>query len=131
MLIRISQGKGGKDRFMILSQENLQVLRAYWKLFRPDDLLFPGFIKGKPLSARHIQQAFQDAKTRVGILKPATVHSLRHSFATHLLDRNTDLRTIQVFLGHSNISTTALYLHLSVKRIASVQSPLDGGDADA
>jgi site-specific recombinase XerD len=126
-----TQGKGGKDRFTILSQENLRVLREYWKLFRPDYFLFPGYIKGKPLSARHIQQIFQEAKARAGILKPATVHSLRHSFATHLLDQNTDLRTIQVLLGHSDISTTALYLHLSVKRIAAVQSPLDGGDTDA
>lgn len=131
MLIHVVQGKGGKDRFTILSQGNLRVLRNYWKLFRPEDLLFPGFIKGKPLSARHIQQAFQEAKAKAGISKPATVHSLRHSFATHLLDRNTDLRTIQVLLGHSDISTTALYLHLSIKRIASVQSPLDGGDSDA
>jgi len=131
MLIRISQGKGGKDRFTILSQENLCFLRSYWKFFRPDDFLFPGYIKGKPLSARHIQQTFQEAKAKAGILKPATVHSLRHSFATHLLDQNTDLRTIQVLLGHSDISTTALYLHLSVKRIAAVQSPLDGGDTDA
>jgi integrase/recombinase XerD len=131
MLIRVVQGKGGKDRFSILSQENLRVLREYWKLFRPDDFLFPRYIKGKPLSARHIQQIFQEAKAKAGILKPATVHSLRHSFATHLLDRGTDLRTIQVLLGHSDISTTALYLHLSVKRIAAVQSPLDGGDTNA
>ncbi|MCD8491453.1 MAG: site-specific integrase [Geovibrio sp.] len=131
MLIRVVQGKGGKDRFTILSQANLRVLRAYWKLFRPVDLLFPGYIKGKPLSARHIQQTFQEAKVKAGILKPATVHSLRHSFATHLLDHNTDLRTIQVLLGHSDIRTTSLYLHLSVKRLTSVQSPLDGGDTDA
>lgn len=128
MLIRVNQGKGNKDRLTVLSLENLKLLRLYWKLYRPSDLLFPGLIEGKPIVARNVQHVFQVAKDKVGITKPATVHTLRHSFATHLLEGNADLRTIQVLLGHSNISTTSKYIHLSTKHIASVKSPLDGGD---
>lgn len=131
MLIRVNHGKGDKDRLTILSHENLKMLRLYWKRYRPTDLLFPGLIEGKPMAARTIQHAFQVAKDKVGITKPATVHTLRHSFGTHLLEDNTDLRTIQVLMGHSNISTTSRYLHLSTKHISSVRSPLDGGDSFA
>jgi len=106
---------------------NLNVLRDYWKLYRPKDFLFPGTIEGKPIAARNIQYVFKAALVKAGVNKPATVHTLRHSFATHLLDNNTDLRTIQVLLGHTNINTTCIYLHLSTNRIASVKSPLDGG----
>jgi len=131
MLIRVNHGKGNKDRLTILSHENLKMLRLYWKRYRPTDLLFPGLLEGKPMAARTIQRAFQVAKDQVGITKPATVHTLRHSFGTHLLEDNTDLRTIQVLMGHSDISTTSLYLHLSTKHISSVRSPLDGGDSFA
>ena len=131
MTLRVNHGKGNKDRLTVLSLENLKLLRLYWKLFRPTDLLFPGLIKGKPMVDKNIQHVFQIAKSKVGILKPATVHTLRHSFATHLLDNKTDLRTIQVLLGHNDISTTALYTHLSTKHIASVRSPLDGCDPNA
>ncbi len=131
MLIRINHGKCDKDRLTVLSPKTLQMLRAYWKLYRPSDLLFPGLIYGKPIAARNIQHIFQLAKSNAGILKPATVHTLRHSFATHLLESNTDLRTIQMLLGHSDISTTAKYIHLSTKHIASVRSPLDGCDFNA
>ena len=101
MLIRVRCGKGGKDRFTVLGEENLRVLRFYWKLYKPKELLFPGLIPGKPLAARNIHRVFQTAKERAGISKPVSVHSLRHSFATHLLENNTDLRTIQVLLGHT------------------------------
>ena len=131
MLIRVNHGKGNKDRLTILSHENLKMLRLYWKRYRPTDLLFPGLLEGKPMAARTIQHAFQVAKDKVGITKPATVHTLRHSFGTHLLEDNTDLRTIQVLMGHSDISTTSLYLHLSTKHISSVRSPLDGRGSDA
>ena len=131
MTLRVNLGKGNKDRLTVLSLENLKLLRLYWKLYRPTDLLFPGLINGKPMVARNIQYVFQIAKHKVGILKPATIHTLRHSFATHLLENKTDLRTIQVLLGHNDISTTALYTHLSTQHISSVRSPLDGGDPHA
>lgn len=129
MLLRVNQGKGSKDRLSVLSHENLKLLRLYWSHYRPTDLLFPGLVEGKPMCARNIQLAFQVAKEKVGISKPATVHTLRHSFATHLLEGNADIRTIQVLMGHSNISTTSKYIHLSKKHLASVISPLDGGDS--
>lgn len=127
MRIKINNGKGNKDRFSILGQKNLSMLRHYYKLYRPADFLFPGVIPDKPLAPRQIQTAFKSAKEKAGILKPATVHTLRHSFATHLLENGTDLRTIQILMGHSNINTTCVYLHLSTNRILSVKSPLDGG----
>lgn len=104
------------------------MLRTYWTLYRPSDLLFPGQVQGKPVAATNIQRIFRVAKLRAGISKPATVHTLRHSFATHLLESNTDLRTIQTLMGHSDIQTTSNYIHLSTKHIASVRSPLDGCD---
>lgn len=131
MLIRVNQGKGNKDRLTILSLENLKMLRTYWKLFKPTDLLFPGQVQGKPIAATNIQRIFRVAKLRAGISKPATVHTLRHSFATHLLESNADLRTIQTLMGHSDISTTSNYIHLSTKHIASVRSPLDGCGSNA
>ena len=127
MLIRVRGGKGGKDRFTILGKENLLLLRHYWTVFKPTSLLFPGRYPGKPLSARSVQQVFKAAKDKAGISTPVSVHSLRHSFATHLLENNTDLRTIQVLLGHANIDTTCVYLHLSTNRLCSVTSPLDLG----
>lgn len=128
MLIRVNQGKGRKDRLTVLSLENLKQLRRYWKLYRPSDLLFSGPIKGKPLAARNIQYIFQQAKVKAGITKPGSVHTLRHSFATHLLEGHADLRTIQVLMGHSDISTTSKYIHLSTAHLASVRSPLDRWD---
>lgn len=128
MLLRVNHGKGNKDRWTVLSHENLKILKLYWNRYRPTDLLFPGLVEGKPIVARNVQHVFQVAKEKVGISKPATVHTLRHSFATHLLENNTDIRTIQVLMGHSDISTTSNYIHLSTKHISSVKSPLDGGD---
>jgi len=127
MIIRVFCGKGSKDRYTILGQKNLKLLRDYWRLYRPKDLLFPGKIPGRPLCQRNIQKVFKDAKDDAGINRSVSVHTLRHSFATHLLDANTDLRTIQVLLGHSHITTTCIYLHLSTKRLAKVKSPLDSG----
>ena len=120
--------KGGKDRLTVLSLENLKQLRLYWKLYRPTDLLFPGPIEGKPLATRNIQHVFQQAKVKAGITKPGSVHTLRHSFATHLLEDHADLRTIQVLMGHSDISTTSKYIHLSTAHLASVRSHLDRRD---
>lgn len=98
---------------------------------KPKEFLFPGLNPDKPLAARNAQQAFKTAKEKTSVLKPVTVHSLRHSFATHLLEDNTDLRTIQILLGHANISTTYIYLPLSTKHLASVKSPLDKIDPHA
>lgn len=131
MLIRVNLGKGNKDRLTVLSHENLKTLRLYWKRYRPTNLLFPGLIEGKPMASRTIQHVFQVAKEKAGITKPATVHTLRHSFATHLLEDNADIRTIQILMGHSNISTTSNYIHLSTNHLSSVKSPLDGGDSFA
>ncbi|MDI3535359.1 MAG: integrase/recombinase XerD [Thermosediminibacterales bacterium] len=131
MLLRVRCGKGGKDRFTVLGEENLKLLRQYWKLYKLKDLLFPGMIKGKPIAARNIQQVFKTAKEKAGIKKPVSVHSLRHSFATHLLENNTDLRTIQVLMGHASINTTCIHLHLSTKHLSSAKSPLDGGETHA
>jgi len=131
MLIRVRGGKGGKDRFTILGQENLLMLRHYWKIYQPKELLLPGKSPDMPLCARNIQQVFKSAKEIAGINKPVSVHSLRHSFATHLLENNTDLRTIQVLLGHATIDTTCIYLHLSTNRLSSVISPLDSGTSHA
>lgn len=128
MLLRINDSKGSKDRLTVLSLENLKLLRHYWKLYRPSNLLFPGMIADKPLAVRNIQFVFQVAKQKAGITKPGTVHTLRHSFATHLLENRADLRTIQVLMGHSDISTTSKYIHLSTAYISSVRSPLDGRD---
>ena len=128
MRIKVVHGKGGKDRFSLLGEKNLLALRQYFKLYRPTTFLFPGLNPEKPMAIRGVQTAFKLAKEKAGISKNATVHTLRHSFATHLMDNGVDLRTIQVLLGHSNIDTTCIYLHLSTKRLASVKSPLDGGD---
>lgn len=127
MLIKVRCGKGSKDRFTILGQENLNMLRHYWQLYKPKELLFPGPIPGQPIAVRNIQKIFKDARGQSGINKPVSIHSLRHSFATHLLEDNVDLRTIQVLLGHASINTTCIYLHLSTKRISSIKSPLDSG----
>jgi len=125
MLIRVNHGKGNKDRLTILSHENLKLLRLYWKQYRPTDLLFPGPIEGKPMSTKAPQTVFQVARRKAGITRPVTIHTLRHAFGTHLLENNVDLRTIQVLMGHTNIASTAIYLHLSKKHISSVKSPLD------
>ena len=128
MRIKVVKGKGGKDRFSVLGEKNLLALRQYYKMYRPATYLFPGTDPQKPMHARQIQTAFKAAKEMAGISKNATVHTLRHSFATHLLENGVDLRTIQVLLGHSSIDTTCIYLHLSTSRLLSVKSPLDGGD---
>ncbi|CAA7600001.1 Phage integrase family [Acididesulfobacillus acetoxydans] len=131
MMIRVHRGKNNIDRLTVLSLENLKMLRSYGSLYRPTDLLFPGLIPGKPIAASGIEQSFRRAKKKAGIAKPATVHTLRHSFATHLLESRVDLRTIQMLLGHSDISTTAHDIHLSTHHLASVRSPLDGRDPNA
>ena len=131
MRIRVDQGKGGKDRFCILAQSTLLLLREYWKTYRPPRWLFtPERDIESPLSNRAIQRAFQNTIARTKIRKQASVRSLRHSFATHLLDDGTDLYFIKQLLGHANINTTTVYLHLSGKRLAQVKSPIDLWDRE-
>ena len=125
MLLRIKQGKGRKDRYTILSKVALEVLREYWSQYRPKEWLFAGRFPGKPLTGRSIQKVLIKAKKLAGIKKPATVHTLRHSFATHLLEAGTDLYHIQLLLGHRSLNTTTIYLHVSRKELARIVSPLD------
>jgi integrase/recombinase XerD len=125
MLVRIKQGKGRKDRYTVLSKVALEVLREYWSQYRPTEYLFAGRFPGKPLTGRSIQRVLIKAKDLAGIKKPATVHTLRHSFATHLLEAGTDLYHIQLLLGHRTLNTTTIYLHVSRKELARIISPLD------
>jgi site-specific recombinase XerD len=125
MSIRVNQGKGDKDRFTLLAERTLLVLRDYWRSYRPNDWLFTAQHQDRRLSTRSIQKAFQDTRDKAGIRIPATPRTLRHSFATHLLDAGVDLYFIQQLLGHASIKTTAIYLHVSGKRLADVKSPLD------
>ncbi len=125
MTVRISQGKGGKDRYSILSQRTLEHLRQYWRKYRPQEWLFPGAKAKAHLSTNSIQQLFYKAKKQAGITKPASVHTLRHSFATHLIEAGTSLHHVQLLLGHRSPTTTTVYLHVSRLNLAQVASPLD------
>ncbi|MGH7212937.1 MAG: tyrosine-type recombinase/integrase [Acetobacteraceae bacterium] len=125
MLIRIEHGKGGKDRYVMLSAQLLQILRAYWRIARPGRWLFPGRAAAEPVSVATLQEACRVAARRAELSKPATVHTLRHSFATHLLEAGTDIRIIQVLLGHAHLSTTARYTQVATHLIAGTTSPLD------
>jgi integrase/recombinase XerD len=125
MLIHVERGKGGKDRDVMLSPSLLDLLRDYWREARPAGWLFPGQNRVDPISSRQLSRAFMSAKALAGIKKPATLHTLRHSFATHLLENNTDVRVIQVLLGHSKLSTTARYTHVATKTLRDVVSPFE------
>ncbi|HWR72574.1 MAG TPA: site-specific integrase [Nitrospirota bacterium] len=126
MLIRVDQGKGNKDRHTLLSQVALETLREYWKAYRPKGWLFQRDtdpLDHVPVATIHT--VFARAKRAARLTKPASCHTLRHSFATHLLEAGVDLHTIQVLLGHSSIRTTTVYLHVSKRSLAKVMSPLD------
>lgn len=112
MLIRIRQGKGNKDRYTILSEVNLSLLRAYWRRCQPNTWLFPSTTPDKPITTRTIQKVFQTSKEKAQITKNVSVHSLRHSFATHLLEAGTDIYYIQRIMGHNSTKTTSMYIHL-------------------
>ncbi|MFZ5354837.1 MAG: tyrosine-type recombinase/integrase [Bacillota bacterium] len=124
-MIHIVQGKGKKDRYTLLSQTSLEILRQYVKKYRPDEWLFPSQDYKGHLTERTAQRVFENAKKAVGIKKDVSIHTLRHSFATHLLENGVDLRYIQELLGHVNSSTTEIYTHVSEKNIRQIQSPLD------
>jgi site-specific recombinase XerD len=125
MLIHIAGGKGGRDRYAMLSPRLLKILRAYWKRARPSSWLFPGQEPGDRVSLGALQSACRAARQRARIGKPVTPHSLRHSFATHLLESGTDVRIIQVLLGHRRLETTARYTQVATGLIAGTPSPFD------
>src|SRR4030088_704477 len=133
-IIRIEQAKGGKDRPVILSPETLDLLRQWWKV-RParydtgvpqeQRWLFPGRKPGKPMTTRQLNRLFHETAAAAGIKKAVTLHALRHSFATHLLERGTDIRIIQALLGHDKLDTTARYTRVATGMISAIESPLD------
>lgn len=125
MLIHLRQAKGRKDRYTILSPVALKLLKDYIRVFQVNEWLFPGEKEGNHLTERSVQKIFEVACSKAKIRKEVSVHSLRHSFATHLLERGTDLRYIQEILGHQSSKTTEIYTHVSQKSIANIQSPLD------
>lgn len=125
MVIRVEHGKGGKDRTVMLSVQLLGILRTYWRLARPAQWLFPGRDESKPIDVQVLHSACRSARVAAGIDKRVTVHTLRHSFATHLLESGVDIRIIQVLLGHSNLSSTARYTKVSNGLIRRTESPLD------
>jgi integrase/recombinase XerD len=125
MVIRVCQGKGRKDRYVMLSPQLLEVLRAYWKACRPRTWLFAGQDRTRPLTCAAVRLGCRRIARRAGLSKRVTPHTLRHSFATHLLDAGTDIRVIQALLGHRSLRTTALYTFVSMAKIAATTSPLD------
>lgn len=125
MQIRVSQGKGNKDRYTLLSEKNIELLREYYRIYHPTSWLFPGIYNSDPLNIRTIQRVFEQSKQKAGIKKAVSVHSLRHSFATHLLEAGTDIYHIQKLLGHSNVKTTSVYIHLTNHDALKLISPLD------
>lgn len=123
--ILVRQGKGNIDRYTLLSPVHLETLRQYYRQHRPQEWLFPGKLPGQPLRTRAIQDAFLKMRNKAGINKKASIHSLRHSFATHLLENGTDIVRIQRLMGHANIRTTMLYLQVAKVKLLEVKSPLD------
>ena len=124
MMLRVDSGKGGKDRYTLLSPRLLDTLRLYWRATRPGCLLFPKADGKRPIDVSQIQKIYYAAKRRAGVVKQGGIHSLRHAFATHLLEAGVDIHTIAQLMGHDNISTTTRYLHLR-QQVAKTNSPLD------
>ncbi len=116
MVIHIREGKGGKDRYVPLSETLLECLRLYWKQYRPDTWLFPGQNLDRPLSVNAIQQVCAKVRSKTGLSKQLSPHTFRHTFATHHLEAGTDLRTIQVWMGHASLRSTSIYLHVAAQR---------------
>jgi integrase/recombinase XerD len=125
MVIRVEAGKGRKDRYVMLSPRLLDILREYWSRTHPGVWLFPGDRPGEPISRFAVEHACREARERSGITRVVTPHSLRHAFAVHLLESGTDLRTIQLLLGHRNLATTARYLRIATTKVCATASPLD------
>lgn len=125
MMVRVREGKGKVDRYSLLSKTALATLEDYLRYYQPAMWLFPGACPQKPLSPTSVQKMFQVARDRAAITKPASVHTLRHSFATHLLEAGCDLHHVQLLLGHKSPTTTTVYLHVSRKNLVATVSPLD------
>jgi integrase/recombinase XerD len=125
MQIRVEQAKGARDRYTLLSEVALTILRKYWTVYHPSYWLFNGRDGNTHLSERTIQKVFENCRNKAGIIKPVTVHTLRHSFATHLLENGIGIHHIQLLLGHSSPKTTTVYLHVTRKDLAKIVSPLD------
>jgi site-specific recombinase XerD len=124
MVIRVEQGKGQKDRYVMLSPKLLETLRSYWRAMRPKGWLFEG-TAGQPITRGAVEQACQKARRISAIRKPISPHSMRHAFAVHLLESGTDVRTIQLLLGHRSLATTAQYLRIATSKVCATSSPLD------
>jgi integrase/recombinase XerD len=125
MVIRVELGKGQKDRYVMLSPKLLEILRAWWRLEKPKVWLFPGHFPGRHITTEAVEDACPEARHASGIPKPITPHSMRHAFAVHLLERGTDVRTIQLLLGHRSLATTARYLKIATSQVCSTTSPFD------
>jgi len=123
--VRVRQGKGRKDRYVMLSPKLLELLRQYWKAYRPARLLFPGMNPEHPLAERTLQDALRQAREKAGLNPQVTAHTLRHCFASHLLERGVNVRVIQLLLGHASLKTTARYTHVTDTALAQTVSPLD------
>jgi integrase/recombinase XerD len=132
LMMHVREGKGGRDRDVLLSPKLLETLREYWRWMKPNTWLFPGMINNwradVPIDTKVVWEAVRQARTRAGIEKRVTPHTLRHSFATHMLEAGADLRTIQVLLGHAKLADTTVYLHLSRRHLQAVASPLESLD---
>jgi integrase/recombinase XerD len=125
MTLRVEQGKGQRDRYVMLSPQLLELLRDWWQAARPQVWLFPGQNPINPMTPRQLNRAVTAAKTLAGISKRVSPHTLRHSFATHLLEQGVDIRVIQVLLGHAKLETTALYTRVAVNTVRDIKSPLE------
>jgi len=129
MVLHVRQGKGGRDRDVLLTPKLLETLREYWRWMKPQTYLFPGTVDNwradVPISEKIVWTAVAEAAKHAGITKPVSPHTLRHCFATHMLEAGADLRTIQVLLGHAKLAHTAIYLHLSRRHLQAVPSPLE------
>jgi site-specific recombinase XerD len=125
MVIHVRQGKGGKDRYTLFSPRLLEMMRCYWRIYRPLNWLFPGKTQAGHISPETVRQVFRKARDKAGIGRWCTPHTLRHAFATHLLDKGTDLVVIQALLGHASIKTTSIYTHVTIEHIQRTNSPLD------
>jgi site-specific recombinase XerD len=126
MVLRVEQGKGQKDRYVMLSARLLEVLTDYWRAVRPTGAwMFPGAVAGEPISTGAVDATCRQAHRMSKLSKPVTPHSLRHAFAVHLLEAGTDLRTIQLLLGHRSLSTTAQYLRIATNKVCAATSPLE------